>query len=137
MQLNKFIGAGNLATDPEVRATQGGTSMCRVRAAFSSGYGDKKKTAWVTLVFFGKNADAVGENFHKGSNIYVEGELEIEEYDKKDGSGKATSVSIVCDRWRYAEAKSKAAEAQADAAAPRRQAAPKREEKTDYGDIPF
>ena len=87
MSVNKFIGIGNLGRDPEFRATADGTSVANISIACTEKYKDKQGqqkeiTEWVNVVFFGKLADIVGQYVHKGQQVYIEGKLKTEKYEK-------------------------------------------------------
>lgn len=94
--LNRFEGIGRLGKDPEVRVTTGEkqTSVCRFSIAVDKGYGQNKKTIWVNVVTFGKLAENCGKFLAKGRQTYVAGELDIQNYEKQDGS-KGTFVEVV------------------------------------------
>jgi len=60
---NRVILMGNLGADPELKLTQGGTSVLKLRVATSERYvdrnGDKQeRTEWHTVVVWGKRAVA-------------------------------------------------------------------------------
>jgi single-strand DNA-binding protein len=55
----------------------------------------QEKTEWHRVAFFGKLAEIAGEYLKKGSQVYVEGRLRTEEYEK-DGI-KRWSTDIVAD----------------------------------------
>lgn len=99
--LNKVMIIGNLGADPEVRYTSSGTAIATARLATSESWKDKttgeqqERTEWHRCKFFGKLAEIVGQYVKKGSQIYVEGKLRTEEYEK-DGI-KRYSTDIVCD----------------------------------------
>lgn len=94
--LNRWEGIGNLGKDPELRYSTGQnqTAICRFSIAVNKGYGDNKKTVWVNVVTFGKQAENCQKCLAKGKKVYVSGELDVREYDKQDGSkGYITEVS--------------------------------------------
>lgn len=97
--INKFIGIGNLGKDPETNYLQSGTCVCNFSIACTEKYKDKsgervEKTEWVNCVAFGKTAEICGEYLHKGSMVYVEGKLQTDSYEAKDGSGKRYTTKI-------------------------------------------
>lgn len=94
--LNRWMGIGNLGKDPETRYTTGerSTAMCRFTMAVDHGYGERKKTVWMNVVAFGKLAENCQKFLRKGKKVYVDGEIDIKEYQKQDGSkGYATEVT--------------------------------------------
>jgi len=88
--LNRVILMGNLGADPELKVTQGGTSMLRLRLATSERYVDRsgqrqERTEWHSCVLWGKRAEGVHPYLSKGSRILVEGSLRTTSYDDRDG----------------------------------------------------
>jgi single-strand DNA-binding protein len=97
MAVNKFIGIGNLGKDPDMRFMPDGKAVCNISIAISEKYRDKdgnqkEVTEWVSVAFFGKLAEIVGEYCAKGSQIYVEGKLKTDKYEKNGETRYATKV---------------------------------------------
>jgi single-strand DNA-binding protein len=95
--LNRAALLGNLGADPELRATQSGTSVLRLRVATTSSYVDRDKerherTDWHDVVLFGKRAEALGRVLRKGERVYVEGELRTSSYEKDGEKRYRTEV---------------------------------------------
>ena len=93
MNVNKAILVGRVGSDPVVRETRGGT-VCNVSLATNSGYGDKEKTDWHKVTFFGKLADTVNEYVVKGQELYIEGRISYGKYTDKDGIEKYSTDII-------------------------------------------
>jgi single-strand DNA-binding protein len=99
--INKVILVGNLGADPETKYTAGGTAITSIRIATSEGWKDKQtgeqqeRTEWHRVKFFGRLAEIAGEYLKKGSQVYVEGKLRTDEYEK-DGI-KRYSTDIIAD----------------------------------------
>jgi len=80
--MNKFIAIGRLGKDPEVRTTPGGKTVANFSLATDSGYGDKKVTQWHRIVAWEKTAELAQKYLHKGSKIFLEGEVQYGSYEK-------------------------------------------------------
>lgn len=99
--INKVILVGNLGADPETRYTPSGTAITSIRVATSESWKDKQtgeqqeRTEWHRVKFFGRLAEIAGEYLKKGSQVYVEGKLRTDEYEK-DGI-KRYSTDIIAD----------------------------------------
>lgn len=97
--LNKVMLIGNLGQDPELKFTQGGQSVLKMRLATTETYLDKagerqERTEWHTVVLWGKRAEALHKFLHKGKTIYVEGRIQTRQYEDKDGVKKyATDIN--------------------------------------------
>ncbi len=91
--VNKVILVGNLGKDPEVRYTSSGGAVANITVATSEAWKDKQtgesqeRTEWHNVVFFGKLAEIVGEYLRKGSQVYIEGSIRTEKY-QKDGQDR-------------------------------------------------
>ena len=65
----------NLGRDPEMRLTPAGKEVTTFSAAATVGYGEYKKTVWLRVTAWGKLAISCNEYLHKGSKIFLSGEL--------------------------------------------------------------
>jgi len=103
--VNKVILLGNLGRDPDVRYTQGGTSVANLALATTEKWKDKdgnkqEKTEWHRVTLWGRQAELAGEYLNKGSSVYIEGRLETRKYTDKDGVEKYTT-EVVADRMQF------------------------------------
>lgn len=97
--MNKVILAGRLARDPEVRYTQSGKAVASfalaVNRRFSRNGGDGQQTAdFIPIVAWEKLAEICGNNLTKGSQILVEGRLQIRSYETQDGQKRRVSEVV-------------------------------------------
>lgn len=88
--LNRVMLLGNLGADPELRSTNGGESVLRLRVATNERYKDrndewKDRTEWHSVTVWGKRAEALHRILSKGSNLFIEGALRTSSYDDKEG----------------------------------------------------
>jgi len=90
--INKCIFVGTLGADPEVRYTQNKLAIANFSIAITETWKDKdtgnqeKKTEWIKLTCFGKQAEIAGEYLKKGSKVYVEGKMKTRKWhDEKIG----------------------------------------------------
>lgn len=98
--VNKVILIGNLGRDPEIRYLPSGGAVANLAVATSENWRDKKtgesreKTEWHRVVIFGKLAEIAGGYLCKGSQIYIEGQLQTKEWDD-NGIKRYTTEIIV------------------------------------------
>lgn len=97
MSVNKFIGIGNLGKDPETRVMPDGKAVTNISIAITERYKDKQGnkqevTEWVNVAFFGKLAEIVAQYLTKGSQVYVEGKLRTDKYEKNGQTHYSTKV---------------------------------------------
>jgi single-strand DNA-binding protein len=97
--LNKACLLGNLGQDPELKFTNGGQAVLKLRLATTefvpSKDGDgKERTEWHSVTVWGKRAEGLNKILQKGSRIYVEGSIQTRSWDDKDGSKRyATEIN--------------------------------------------
>ncbi|PZQ44298.1 MAG: single-stranded DNA-binding protein [Micavibrio aeruginosavorus] len=99
--INKVILVGNLGDEPEVKIMQSGDKVANFSVATSESWKDKdgerkERTQWHRVVVFNQNIVKVCENYlHKGSKIFVEGQLETRTWEDRDGTKRyATEVVL-------------------------------------------
>lgn len=96
--LNCAVVMGRLTSDPEVRQTPSGVSVCRFTVAVDRSYtkqGEEKQTDFIDILAWRGTAEFVGKYFQKGSMIAVQGEIQTGSYEK-DGIKRRT-FEIVAD----------------------------------------
>lgn len=95
--VNKVILIGNVGIDPEIRTTEGGIKVARVRLATTERLFDrqanetKEHTEWHTITLWRGLADVVDKYVRKGSQIYIEGRLRTREWMDKDNNKRYTT----------------------------------------------
>ncbi|WP_018980357.1 single-stranded DNA-binding protein [Saccharibacter floricola] len=104
--VNKVILVGRLGRDPEVRNTQSGAKIVQLSIATSESWTDKhtgerrERTEWHKVVIWNEHTAGVAERFlRKGSNVYLEGELQTRKWEDKQGVERYTT-EIVISRFR-------------------------------------
>ena len=96
--INKVTLIGRVGSDPELRATQSGKSVCSFSLATNESYMDKDgnrqdSTEWHKITAWGKLAEICKDYLEKGKLIYIEGKIRTSSYEK-DGE-KRYSTEIV------------------------------------------
>lgn len=87
MSFNKVILEGRLTRDPELETVGNGTPICNFDIAVDDGYGQHKKTTFITVTCWSKQAEFVSKYFKKSAGILVEGRLSQDKWPDK-GTGK-------------------------------------------------
>ena len=100
--LNKVMLIGRLGQDPEVRNTQDGRSLCTFSIATSESWNDKntgekrEKTEWHRVVVFNEGlVNIIQQYVKKGSNVFIEGQLQTRKWEDKDGIEKYTTEVVL------------------------------------------
>jgi single-strand DNA-binding protein len=108
--LNKVMLIGRLGADPEVRYMPSGDAITNIRLATSRRWNDrnsgerKEETEWHRVVFFSGLAKIAGEYLKKGSQVYVEGRIRTNKW-QKDGVDQYTT-EIIADQMHMLDSKS-------------------------------
>lgn len=94
--LNKAQIIGHLGNDPEVRYTQGGQCVANISVATTERWTkdgeQQERTEWHRVVFFGKLGEIAGEYLKKGAQVYVEGKLQTDKYEKDGVTHYTTKI---------------------------------------------
>lgn len=95
--LNRVMLLGNLGADPELRATQGGQAMLKLRLATTESYVDRdnvrqERTEWHRVTVWGKRGEGLAKILHKGDRLFVEGRIQTSSYDKDGEKRYSTEV---------------------------------------------
>src|SRR5262245_21218191 len=149
---NKVILMGNLTRDIELRTTQGGQQVAKfgmaINRKWSQNGESKESTCFVDVTAWGRSAEILNQYVRKGSPLFVEGRLDYQTWEDKNGGGKRSKLEVVVEKFQFVGAPRGAAEGGEGGAAPRRsgQKAAGSEGggqgggqggEVDYGDIPF
>jgi single-strand DNA-binding protein len=94
--LNKAMIIGRLGKDPDVRYTQSNTAVANLSIATSDRYKDKsgewkETTEWHKVVAWGRTAEVCQEYLQKGSQVYIEGSIQTNKWEDKEGQTRYTT----------------------------------------------
>ena len=92
--MNKVILVGRLAQDPEVRYTQSGKAVASFNLAVNR-YGQKDSADFIPIVAWEKLAEVIGNNLKKGSQVLVEGRMQVRSYETQEGQKRRITEVIV------------------------------------------
>jgi len=100
--INKVILVGNLGADPRVTNTQSGSKIVNFNLATSDRWRDKasgdfkERTEWHRVVIFNPQlADTAERYLHKGSKVYIEGQLQTRRWEDNSGQEKFTTEVVL------------------------------------------
>ena len=103
--LNKVFLIGNLTRDPELRYTPSGSAVAKfgiaVNRTWKSQTGEKKEEAcFVDCQAWTRVAEVISEYCHKGSPLFIEGRLQLDSWEGKDGQ-KRTKLLVVVENAQF------------------------------------
>lgn len=114
MSLNRIIIMGRMTKDPELKATQSGTSVTSFTLAVDRDFRDKqtneKGVDFIDCVAWRNTAEFVNKFFSKGRMAVVEGRLQIREWTDRDG-GKRRAAEVICENVYFGDSKKDSAPA--------------------------
>ncbi len=92
--LNRVFLMGNLTRDPEVRYTPKGTAVgdlsLAIKMVYKTAEGqNKEEVCYVDIVVWGRQAETCKEYLTKGRPIFVEGRLQLDQWETKEGEKKS------------------------------------------------
>ncbi len=100
--VNKVILVGRLGKDPEVRHTNNGGKIASFSLATSESWNDrasgerKEKTEWHRVVIFSTGLCDIAEKYlRKGSQVYLEGQLQTRKWTGDDGNDRYTTEVVL------------------------------------------
>jgi single-strand DNA-binding protein len=105
--VNVVVITGNLTRDPELRHTGGGTAVCDLRVAVNSRRKDGQTGEWIDkpnyfdVTVWGAQGENCANYLSKGRPVAVEGRLDWQEWEAKDGSGKRQAVRIIANSVQF------------------------------------
>ena len=100
--LNVWLGQGRLTRDGELRYLPSGQAVMDISIASNRIWNNKEgvrqeKTAFVDVTLWGKTAESLVQYLKKGSHITVEGRLDLEQWEGKEGE-KRSKLKVTADR---------------------------------------
>ena len=99
--INKVILVGYLGAPPDVRYSNTGQAIVRLSVATSDSWQDKntgekrERTEWHRVMVFGKVAEIAAEYLNKGSQVYLEGQLQTRKWQGQNGDDRFTTEVVI------------------------------------------
>ncbi len=111
---NRVLLMGNLTRNPEIRYTPSGTAVADLGLAINENFKNKagetvEQTCFVDVVVWGRQAETSAEYLHKGSPVFVEGRLQLDQWESQQGE-KRSKLRVRADRVQFLGAPGKGAE---------------------------
>ena len=100
--VNRVTLLGNLGANPEVRTFQNGGKVCNMRIATSETWKDKstgerkERTEWHSVAIFSEPLARIAEQYlRKGSQCYLEGQLETRKWQDQSGQDRYSTEVVL------------------------------------------
>ena len=98
--VNKVMLLGNITRDLEVRYTPKGTAVCDLGMAVNrvrtGDNGEKiEEVTFVDVTLWGRQAELAGQYLAKGRSVFIEGRLQLDQWDDKQTGQKRQRLRVV------------------------------------------
>lgn len=106
MAINKATITGNITRDPELRQTQGGTSVLTIGVAVNDRRKNQQTGEWedypnfIDCTIFGNRATGVAPHLEKGMKVAIEGKLNQSRWQADDGANRS-KIEIIVDEIEF------------------------------------
>lgn len=106
MAINKATITGNITRDPELRQTQGGTSVLTIGVAVNDRRKNQQTGEWedypnyIDCTIFGNRATGVAPHLQKGMKVAIEGKLNQSRWQAEDGTNRS-KIGIIVDEIEF------------------------------------
>ncbi len=107
MDLNKVILIGRFTADPELSYTQSGDALAKFSIAVN---GYKDQVNFFNCIAWRKTGEIISEYCKKGHRIGIEGKLQQDRWQDKDGNNKSV-IKINVDSFQFLQPKTEGSEA--------------------------
>lgn len=109
--MNSVQLTGRFARDPEVKYTDGGSTIARFTVACDRRFKrqDGPSADFIGCVAFGKTAEFIEKYFTKGMKIELNGHIQTGSYENKDGN-RVYTTDVIAENVSFAESKSSSAQ---------------------------
>lgn len=103
--MNRVFLMGNLTRNPELRKTPAGTPVSDLGLAVNEKYRSKtgevvESVCFADVVVWGRQAETCGQYLEKGSPVFVEGRLQLDQW-KTDSGEKRSRLRVKADRVQF------------------------------------
>ncbi|HEY1379081.1 MAG TPA: single-stranded DNA-binding protein [Gemmataceae bacterium] len=133
--VNKVILVGRLTRDPETRTFSNGGKVAKFGFAVSNRKKNAQTGQWEDVPMFidceaynrgefGKQADLVEQYLAKGRQVYLEGRLELDQWDDKTTGAKRSKHKLVVENMQFLDSGQREDGAEGGGSRPARTGAP-------------
>lgn len=106
VSLNKVLLMGNLTADPALRYTPGGAAVCELRMAINRNFmgsngQPREEVCYVDVTVWGKTAENCPRYLAKGSPVFVDGRLQLDQWEDRETGKKASKLRVVAESVQF------------------------------------
>ena len=132
--VNKVMLLGNITRDLEVRYTPKGTAVCDLGMAVNrirtGDNGERiEEVTYVDVTLWGRQAELAGQYLSKGRSVFIEGRLQLDQWDDKQTGQKRSRLRVVGENMQFIGGQGGSGGTQGGSSAPRQQAPPSEQQQ--------
>ena len=132
--VNKVMLLGNITRDLEVRYTPNGTAVCDLGMAVNrirtGDNGERiEEVTYVDVTLWGRQAELAGQYLSKGRSVFIEGRLQLDQWDDKQTGQKRSRLRVVGENMQFIGGQGGSGGNQGGSSAPRQQAPPSEQQQ--------
>ena len=91
---NNWTLIGRLTADAEGKTLPSGTFVANFSVASETGWGDRKKTNFWKVQYFGQGAAAIIQWLTKGKQVALIGEAQVDSYTDRNGGERKETILV-------------------------------------------
>lgn len=104
--LNRVMLIGNLTRDVDLKYLPSQTACAEfglaINRKFKDAQGaDREDVCFVDVTAFGKQAEVIAQYCTKGKPLFIEGRLQYETWEDKQGGGRRSKLSVVLENFQF------------------------------------
>ena len=133
--VNKVMLLGNITRDLEVRYTPKGTAVCDLGMAVNrirtGDNGERiEEVTYVDVTLWGRQAELAGQYLSKGRSVFIEGRLQLDQWDDKQTGQKRSRLRVVGENMQFIGGQGGGGSNEGGGGAPRQQSAPSEQQQS-------
>jgi single-strand DNA-binding protein len=138
---NKVILLGNLTRDPELKHVAGNQAVVELGLAVNRRYRTKdneerEEVTYVDCEAWGRTAEVLKQYLTKGSPIFIEGRLKLDQWEDKEGK-KQSKLRVVVENFQFIDSKGGGGGGERATGSRGNQASQQAHQEVAEADIPF
>ena len=103
---NRVILLGNLTRDPELKYTSKGQAVAKIGLAVNRQYklesGEvREEVTFIDVEAWSKQAELLAQYLRKGSPLFMEGRLKLDQWDDKNTGQKMSKLKVVLEGFQF------------------------------------
>ena len=104
--VNKILLMGNLTRDPELKHIGSNSTVCNFGLATNRKYksrdGEQRdEVMFIEVEAWGKTAEALNTYLKKGSPIFIEGRLKLDQWDDRETGKKRSKHAVMVESFEF------------------------------------